>query len=281
MMNSAVYVVYFYGITKDPKTNNFMMVMNYAKNGSLRKHLNNSFNSMDWNKKLDILYQIACGLNEIHDNKLIHHDFHSGNILNGYGIITYITDLGLCQPANVKTSQNENKKIYGVLPYVAPEVLRGKEYTQASDIYGFGVIAYEVCTGLPPYYDVSHEEPLAIRICQGLRPNSYYKIPQLISDIIKQCWDADPLKRPKAEELYKLFNNKHYNENSILNKQIEEADEINKQLPSEATSSTSILSYTTHPQAVYTSKLLDFKNLPKPKNNDYSDHSSGTEFSGN
>src|SRR2546421_2817101 len=108
---------------------------------------------------------------------------------------------------STSNTQSENKKIYGVLPYVAPEVLRGKEYTQASDIYGFGVIAYEVCTGLPPYHDMAHEEHLAIRICQGLRPNSNYKIPQLILDIIKQCWDADPLKRPKAEELSKLFTN--------------------------------------------------------------------------
>src|SRR5204863_9517593 len=100
-----------------------------------------------------------------------------------------------------------------------------------------------------------------------------------------QCWNADPLKRPKAEELNKslinLYNDVNYDKNSIINKQIKEADEINKQLPSQATPSTSILSYTTHPQAVYTSKLLKFKNLPEPKNNDYSDHSSGTGFSGN
>src|SRR5436305_12184991 len=177
-MNTADDVVTCYGITQDPKTNNFMMIMNYAENGSLRQYLNNSFNSMDWNNKLYNLYQIARGLNEIHDNKLIHHDFHCGNILNSIGIYTQITDLGLCQPANVKTSQNENKKIYGVLPYVAPEDLRGKEYTQASDIYGYGIIAYEVCTGLPPYHDIAHEEHLAIRICQGLRPIlSNYKIP--------------------------------------------------------------------------------------------------------
>src|SRR5207249_4890518 len=110
-------------------------------------------------------------------------------------------DLGLCQPANVKPSQSGGKKIYGVLPYVAPEVLRGKEYTQASDIYGFEIVAYEVCTGLPPYYDMAHEDFLAIKICQGLRPKSDYEIPQLILDIIKQCWDSDPLKRPKAKEL--------------------------------------------------------------------------------
>src|SRR6266487_813199 len=165
MMNNAIYVVTCYGITKDLKTNNFMMVMNYAENGSLRKHLNNT------------------------------------------GISTYITYLRLRQPANEKTPQTDEKKIYGVLPYVDPEILRGREYTQASDIYGFGIIAYEVCTGLPPYHDISHEEPLAVRICQGLRPKSNYKIPQLILDIIKQCWDANPLKRPKAEELKELLKN--------------------------------------------------------------------------
>ena len=51
MMNNARDVVTCYGITKDPKTNDFIMVMNYANNGSLRKHLNNSFNSMNWDKK--------------------------------------------------------------------------------------------------------------------------------------------------------------------------------------------------------------------------------------
>src|SRR5687767_3017217 len=228
-MNNSPDVITCYGITKDPKTNSFMMVMEYAENGSLRQSLNNKFNSMSWNDKLLILYRLARGLNGIHDNKLIHHDFHCGNILINSNIYAYITDLGLCQPANVKTSQNENKKIYGVLPYVAPEVLRGKEYTQASDIYGFGIIAHELCTGLPPYYDVPHDEFLAIRICHGLRPKSNYKIPQLILDIIHQCWDADPLKRPNASELEDLswdlckISNKErsdYKENAIINQQI-------------------------------------------------------------
>src|ERR1051325_1058698 len=125
-----------------------MMVMAYAQNGSLRQHLNNNFHSLSWNNKLDSLKSIAAGLKIIHSKGLIHHDFHCGNILNskdyhGY-LRTLITDLGLCKPAS-KAPQKSNKQIYGVLPYVAPEVLRGKEYTQASDIYGFGIIAYEVC----------------------------------------------------------------------------------------------------------------------------------------
>jgi len=271
--NCGIWIARCYGITKDPKTNNFMMVMEFI-NGSLRQYLNNNFNSMNWTEKLRSLQGIAYGLKGIHESGLIHHDFHCGNILNYSTDSTLITDLGLCKPANEKTSKT-SKSIYGVLPYVAPEVLRGKEYTQASDIYGLGIIAYEVCTGYPPYHDIDHDEStLAIRICNGQRPNSNYKIPQLILDIVKQCWDADPLKRPKAKELSELFSdiwdNAASNTGDIA-EQAKEADEINKNLPS--SSSTGILSYTTHPQAIYTSRLLDFKNLPNPKNDDSDEYS--------
>jgi serine/threonine protein kinase len=261
-----------------------MMVMQYADNGNLRQHLNNSFNSMKWNEKLLILYKIANGLNDIHKKGLIHHDFHCGNILNYVNKTIFIGDLGLCQPANVKPSQDKNKKIFGVLPYVAPEVLRGKEYTQESDIYGFGIIAYEICTGLPPYHDIAHDNLLAINICQGLRPKSNYKIPQLILDIIKQCWDADPLKRPKASKLYKLYSKLYYNNGFEIKKQVKVAKKINEKLTSSSLTYTGItLSYTTNPQAVYTSRLLDFKNLPEPKNaiDNKDDDNSCEEYSGN
>jgi serine/threonine protein kinase len=286
-MINSFFLIKCFGITKSPESNNFMMVMGYAKNGSLRQHLNNSFNSMKWKEKLDILRGIATGLKEIHNKGLIHHDFHCGNILNiseGNNIYTYITDLGLCQPANVKLSQDECKKIYGVLPYVAPEVLRGKEYTQESDIYGFGIIAYEICTGLPPYHDISHNEYLSISICQGLRPKSNYKIPRLILNIIKRCWDADPLKRPKASELYDLLYNiyKELVEISEIKKQVEEAEKFNEKFTSSLLYSGTTLSYITNPQAVYTSRLLDFKNLPEPKNAiDNENDDNLFEYSGN
>src|SRR5947208_7605567 len=75
-------IVRCYGITKDPKTNNFMMVMEYADLGSLRQHLNNNFNSLNWTEKLLCLYDITHGLKKIHEKGLIHRDFHCGNILN-------------------------------------------------------------------------------------------------------------------------------------------------------------------------------------------------------
>ena len=76
--------------------------------------------------------------------------------------------------------------MYGVLPYIAPEILRGQSYTKAADIYSFGIIMYEVISGLPPYHDLSHDEYLAIKICHGLRPRFNIKVPQLIVDLIKK-----------------------------------------------------------------------------------------------
>ncbi|POG71932.1 kinase-like domain-containing protein [Rhizophagus irregularis DAOM 181602=DAOM 197198] len=257
-----------FGITKGPDSNKFMMVIEYAKEGSLRQYLNNIFNLINWEEKLEILQKIAGGLDSIHEKGLIHRDFHSGNMLKGDGY-TIITDLGLCQPANVKP-EYEKQVLYGVLPYVAPEVLRGKEYTQESDIYAFGIIAYEVCTGLPPFYDFAHDKFLAISICEGHRPKANYKIPQLILDIIKQCWDADPLKRPKACELYKSLYKLYYSSDQEIHEQIKEAERINEKFTSTSLPyNGTTLSYTTNPQAIYTSRLLSFENLPEPKN-DYS-----------
>src|SRR5947209_5311237 len=101
-MNISRNIIRCYGITKDPETNNFMMVMQYAKDGSLRQNLNKYFNSMDWQKKFHILYNISDGLKNIHKKRLIHQDFHSGNILH-HSLSSFITDLGLCKPADKKT----------------------------------------------------------------------------------------------------------------------------------------------------------------------------------
>ena len=181
---------------------------------------------MSWWDKFYILNNIAIGLSEIHKKGLIHQD---------------------------------------------PEVLRGKEYTQASDIYGFGIIIYEVFNGLPAYHDMAHDEFLAVKICQGLRPKFITKVPQLLEDIVKQCVNADPLKRPTADCLYDKFGEWYdeffdKEENSEIRKQIKEADEFNKKQPTLTNLSDTEFTYVTHPQAIYTSRLLNFKNLPEPKN---------------
>ncbi|RGB39599.1 hypothetical protein C1646_754339 [Rhizophagus diaphanus] len=121
-----------------------------------------------------------------------------------------------------------------------------------------------------------------MKICKGLRPKCDYKIPQLIVDIINKCWDADPSKRPNAGELerlmFELYEVISKNKvDSVIYRQVKEADEINeinniyKEPSCPDILPTSTLSYMTHPQAVYTSRLLNFENLPEPMNADNDD----------
>ncbi|GBC21965.2 kinase-like domain-containing protein [Rhizophagus irregularis DAOM 181602=DAOM 197198] len=72
-----LHVVNCYGITQDPNTKNYMMVLYYCENGNLRNYNFNSYNHM----KLYDLSKIADGLLDIHNAGKVHKDFHSGNIL--------------------------------------------------------------------------------------------------------------------------------------------------------------------------------------------------------
>src|SRR5581483_4707719 len=193
--------------------------------------------NLNWKNKFKYLCNIAIGLRIIHDKNLIHRDLHIGNILNfsSEGDIR-ITDMGLCKPADYNKLENtNNNSVYGVLPYIAPEVLKGQKYTKAADIYGFGIIMYEVFAGLPPYHDVSHDKSLAIKICLGFRPRFNIKVPQLIVYLIKRCLDANPLNRPAAYEVEDILHSCWWkfdkSTKSIeLRNQIKEADEINSTL---------------------------------------------------
>ena len=80
-----------------------MIVLRYCESGNLRNYLNISENYIDYESKINNLYYIARGLLDIHNAEKVHKDFHSGNILNGRGYL-YISDLGMCQPANKNKS---------------------------------------------------------------------------------------------------------------------------------------------------------------------------------
>ncbi|POG69091.1 kinase-like domain-containing protein [Rhizophagus irregularis DAOM 181602=DAOM 197198] len=133
----------------------------------------------------------------------------------------FISDLGLSQPADKPVKSDE---VYGVLPYIVPEVLRGEPYTKAADIYSFGIIMWEMNSGIPAFNNVPHDLNLALNICQGLRPRTV-KSPEIYYDaevqkqyedleveyvkLMKRCGGPDPSKRPTAEELYENFDGWH------------------------------------------------------------------------
>src|SRR4051794_19868682 len=100
----------------------------------------------------------------------------------------------------------KRKGVYGILPYVAPEVLCGSQYTKAADIYSFGIIMNEIMSEETPYNDIPHDQVLTVGICRGLRPKISEDTPKLLADLIIKCWDAKAENRPTAKELYHILN---------------------------------------------------------------------------
>src|SRR5947208_1740661 len=256
-----------YGISQDPNTKEYILVMRYANDGSLTDFITKKFKNLKWKHKIEILYNIISGLNIIHQEKLVHHDFHSGNILHSSRLPQkmMIADLGLSSPAD-----QEPSSIIGVVPYIAPEVLNGKPYTQKSDIYSFGILMSVISTGQQPFNDKAHGHGLMLKICEGLRPAFSINTPKFYIELAYKCMDANLDKRPTAEGIEKIiriwqraifctidvsrkfykYPNEEIDELGSIKKEFEKMDEI-KFDPSTITA-------TVHPNATYTSRLLKF-----------------------
>ncbi|POG72945.1 kinase-like domain-containing protein [Rhizophagus irregularis DAOM 181602=DAOM 197198] len=244
------------------------MVLDYAEGGNLYNLVNKHYKKFDWTYNIEALTSIITGLKEIHDNQMVHRDLHTGNILSISAdleilVSMCISDMGLCG----KSDNIDKTNIYGVMPYVAPEVLRGNPYTQAADIYSFGMIMYFIATGRQPFYNHAHDEGLALDICNGIRPYiNDQEAPKCYIDLMKWCWNTNPDNRPKVTEVYKLieiFRLNIYREQQDydIEEQFKKANEYKKSnfLFLEERRQSTI-----HSQAVYTSRLLNSftKSLP-------------------
>ncbi|CAG8762324.1 8757_t:CDS:2, partial [Racocetra fulgida] len=97
------------------------------------------------------------------------------------------------------SSTSNSGGVYGVLPYIAPELLRGGQFTKATDIYSFGIIMWEISSGKPVYSDREHDVSLKWEIIDGLRPKIAENTPKCYEELMKMCWDKDHNKRPTVE----------------------------------------------------------------------------------
>ncbi|RHZ84244.1 hypothetical protein Glove_84g10 [Diversispora epigaea] len=210
------YIAKYYGISKNPSAQNYIIVMNLFNN-DLHDFLTQNFWDLGWVTKIDILWPIVQGLLSLNEKDIVHCNFHSGNILieHNFDFENFdnapLIDLDSCKFENdlIINSNNKNNIIYGSIPYIPPEVLRGNEFTREGNIYSFGGIMYEIITAQRPFADQAHDTYLMIDICNGVRskvPDFMLNwIPEWYLDLMYRCWSDDPSERPTAIELSNLF----------------------------------------------------------------------------
>ncbi|RHZ75521.1 hypothetical protein Glove_213g131 [Diversispora epigaea] len=206
-------IIECYGVTQDPQSKNYAFVLEYIPNGDLHHFMNKNFEIFSWTCKISYLNNIVKGIKKIHYKGIIHRDLHSGNILV-YDKYPIISDLGFSQPANIDSNLSKESQIYGIIPYMAPELFRNQPYSYASDIYSLGMIMWQLTSGHRPFHDQEHGPKLILDILDGKRPEITEDTLESWANLMKRCWHPDPSQRPTILEIFELSSKFSYGEYS-------------------------------------------------------------------
>ncbi|KAL4575063.1 hypothetical protein LXL04_021904 [Taraxacum kok-saghyz] len=136
-----------------------ILVYEHASNGGLEDYLGSdgSLTNLSWLQRIKICIDIACGLNYLHtkldgEQRIIHRDIKSGNILLGRNWEAKIADFGLSKFRHEDQDQQANKTLYtttlaGTELYMDPEYYKTGKLKNETDIYSFGVVLFELMAG--------------------------------------------------------------------------------------------------------------------------------------
>lgn len=160
---------------------------------------------------LHILHEVASGLIGMHAHGLIHRDIKSANILLSRSGEVYLCDFGVskviseCSPATNTLS--------GTPLWMAPEMISGKPYNEAVDLYSLGITAVEIVTGHPPVPTMAAGSENNQDIMNGLRSRARNipvmdkrKFSKEFREIITACLTIDPNARMSASSLLDRVN---------------------------------------------------------------------------
>ncbi|XP_015481743.1 serine/threonine-protein kinase PAK 3 isoform X2 [Parus major] len=174
------------------------LVMEYVDGGTLTSVLVRVF--IEERVIAAISRECLKALAFLHSKNVIHRDVKSDNILLGMDGSVKLTDFGLC--AQLTPERSTRCTVLGSPYWVAPEILKRKEYDTQVDIWALGIVAIEMLEGEPPYFKESPAQAQRL-IAQNRYPplRMPSKMSILFHAFLHSCLDIDPSIRWTAREL--------------------------------------------------------------------------------
>ncbi|XP_061758534.1 tyrosine-protein kinase Srms [Nerophis ophidion] len=145
--------------------------------------------------------QVAEGMAYLEDRNIVHRDLAARNILVGDDLVCKVADFGLARiiKDSVYTASRTTK-----IPvrWTAPEAAIRHKFSVKSDVWSFGVLLYEMMSrGKMPYEGKSNQQVLDL-LSSGARLACPSRCPHNIYRIMKDCWEAEPARRPSFHALH-------------------------------------------------------------------------------
>lgn len=177
--------------------NRHYISMEYAC-GKTLKNLSDENYQYTLNELLDVLIQIASGMEHAHSKGIIHRDIKPDNIKIIEDNTIKIMDFGIASMENKKDGLTKRGALIGTLGYISPEQLYNSNLVDnRSDIFSFGVMLYEMFTKKLPFDGENIGEIIMnIMTANPLPPSKYnINIHPILEKMIMKCLDKDPEKR--------------------------------------------------------------------------------------
>eukprot|EP00798_Chlamydomonas_sp_ICE-L_P008396 gene8396-18290_t len=170
--------------------NRLCIIMEYAPDGDLAKVIKKyslAKSRMPEDLIWKIWIQIARGLANLHNMKILHRDIKPGNIMVMQNDVCKIGDLGIAKLLRHTMAKTQ----IGTPHYMPPEIWRNKAYSFTSDSWAMGCILYEMATNNVPFEARSMNE-LKSKVLKGI---------QDLIQMVQRCMDQNPDRRPTLQEI--------------------------------------------------------------------------------
>jgi serine/threonine protein kinase len=194
-------IVRFIGACRKPMV--WCIVTEYAKGGSVRQLLTNRQNrKVPLKLAIKQALDVARGMAYVHGLGFIHRDLKSDNMLIFGDKSIKIADFGV---ARIDVQTEGMTPETGTYRWMAPEMIQHRAYTLKVDVYSFGIVLWELITGMLPFQNMSAVQAALAVVNGNVRPILPNDCLPVLHDIMTKCWDSNPDVRPPFTEIVAML----------------------------------------------------------------------------